>query len=117
MDRILIRGLAVETRIGLIDWERKVDQRLSLDIDLLCDITPAANSDKLELSIDYAAVAEMAIAFGRRHQFFLIEAFAEQLVGEILGEYPRVLGVRLLLRKPGAVADADWVGVEIERTR
>lgn len=42
MDRILIEALDVDTVIGAYDWERLIEQRLSLDLQLATDIRPAA---------------------------------------------------------------------------
>jgi Dihydroneopterin aldolase len=34
MDCVFIEGLAVEAVIGVLDWERTVEQRLLVDLDL-----------------------------------------------------------------------------------
>ncbi|MHC9038000.1 dihydroneopterin aldolase, partial [Cobetia marina] len=45
MDRVLIEALAVETVIGVYDWERTIRQRLMIDLEMATDIRPAAAGD------------------------------------------------------------------------
>ena len=47
MDIVFIRDLQIDTVIGIYDWERKVRQIISLDIDMATDIQKAANSDNI----------------------------------------------------------------------
>ena len=47
MDRILIEALSVDTVIGVYDWERSIQQSLSLDLVLATDIRSAAATDDL----------------------------------------------------------------------
>lgn len=114
MDRVFVRGLAIETCIGVYDWERSVRQRLELDLEMAFDIAPAAADDDLDLTLDYAAVSARLSDFVAAQSFELIESLAERCAAIVLEEFP-VPWLRLELRKPGAVANADTVGVLIER--
>lgn len=114
MDRILIEALEVETVIGAYDWERPIEQRLSLDLALATDIRPAAASDALDLTLDYAAICERIQRFAREHDFELVETFAERLAQTLRDEFT-IGWLRLTLRKPGAVPAARSVGLEIIR--
>ncbi|WNK20905.1 dihydroneopterin aldolase [Halomonas piscis] len=115
-DRIIIEALEVETVIGAYDWERTLQQRLSLDLELATDIRPAAATDDLALALDYAALCERIQAFAAEHQFELVETFAERLVATLREEFG-ITGVTLTLRKPGAVPAAASVGLKITRGR
>ena len=48
MDAIIIEGLKVETVIGCFNWERQIIQPLMLDLTIHNDLSRAAESDKLE---------------------------------------------------------------------
>ena len=48
MDIVFIRDLQIETIIGIYDWERKIRQVISLDIEMATDIQKAANIDNIE---------------------------------------------------------------------
>ncbi len=115
-DVVFIEGLSVETVIGVFDWESAIKQTLVLDLEMKCDIEPAASSDALEHALNYAAVADAVLAYGEMHRFKLIEAFAEGLLEQLLTEFP-VTSIRLKLKKPYAVKQAQGVGLIIERAK
>ena len=114
MDRVLIEALELETVIGVYDWERTIRQRLTLDLELATDIRPAAASDDLAQTLNYAAISERITRFADEHDFALVETFAERLAQLLIDEFS-IPWLRLTLRKPGAVATAAAVGVRIER--
>ncbi|GAA3910368.1 dihydroneopterin aldolase [Halomonas cibimaris] len=116
MDRILIEALEVDTVIGVYHWERTIKQRLSLDLELATDIRPAAATDDLALTLDYAAISERIQRFAAEHHFELVETFAERLVATLREEFG-IAGMALTLRKPGAVPAAANVGLNITRGR
>lgn len=116
MDKVFIEGLKVDTLIGAYDWERGIRQCLVLDLVLAWDIRPAAQKDDLDLALDYARVAQSAQRFAEAASFHLLESFAESLADKLLVEFS-VAWLRLKVGKPGAVAGARVVGVEIERSR
>lgn len=114
MDIVFIRDLQIETVIGIYDWERKVRQIISLDIDMATDIQKAASSDNIDDTLSYKTVAKRLIAFVEESEFELVEALAEKICAIILEEF-EVPWVRLSLSKPGAVRGSKSVGVIIER--
>lgn len=114
VDRILIEGLTVDTVIGVYDWERTITQSLSLDLSLATDIRPAAATDELRLTLDYAAICQRIQQFANEHQFALVETFAERLAACLRSEFS-ISWLQLTLRKPGAVPQASSVGLEITR--
>ncbi|MCL6308975.1 dihydroneopterin aldolase [Pseudomonas syringae] len=114
MDRVFIEGLEVDTVIGAYDWERCIRQCLRLDLSFAWDNRPAAAGDDLSKALDYASVSTRIQAFAEQAQFQLVETFAERLAEVLMGEF-NIPWLRLKLTKPGAVAAAAGVGVEIER--
>lgn len=114
MDRIFIEALDVDTVIGVYEWERTILQSLSLDLVLTTDIRPAAASDDLRLTLDYAAICQRIQHFAREHRFALVETFAERLAETLRHEFP-LTWLELTVRKPGAVPHARSVGLTIRR--
>lgn len=114
MDIVFIRELQIECVIGIYDWERKIRQRISLDIDMATDIKKAAGSDNIDDTLSYKTVAKRLIAFVEDSEFELVEALAEKICAIIREEF-NVPWVRLTLHKPGAVRGSRSVGVMIER--
>lgn len=114
MDIVFIRDLQVDTVIGIYDWERKIRQAISLDIDMATDISKAANTDNIDDTLSYKSVAKRLIEFIEESEYELVEALAEKICSIIREEF-NVPWVRLTLNKPGAVRGSRSVGVIIER--
>lgn len=114
MDIVFIRDLQVDTIIGIYDWERKIRQTISLDIDMATDISKAANTDNIDDTLSYKSVAKRLIEFIEESEYELVEALAEKICSIIREEF-KVPWVRLTLNKPGAVRGSRSVGVIIER--
>jgi dihydroneopterin aldolase len=114
MDIIFIRDLRIDTVIGIYDWERSIRQTLSFDLEMATDIARAADSDQIDDTLNYKAVAKRIIAFVEASEFQLVETLAER-VAELVTEEFGVPWLRLTLNKGGAVRGAKGVGVIIER--
>ena len=113
-DIIFISELRIDTIIGIYDWERKVKQTVSLDLEMATDIRKAAASDGIEDTLNYKAVAKRLIAFVGDSEFQLVETLAERIAGIVTEEFG-VSWLRLKLHKPGALRGSRDVGVMIER--
>jgi len=114
MDIIFLRGLRIETVIGIHDWEKEVKQPVVLDLEMSTDVARAAAGDRIEDTLDYGAVSRRLKQFVGASQVDLVETLAERCAGIIRNEFS-VPWVRLSLNKIGAVSDAEGVGVVIER--
>lgn len=113
-DKIFLRGLEVECIIGFIDWERRVKQRIQIDLELPVDCTRAARSDDVVDTLDYKSVAKRVIAFVEASEFMLVETMAHRMAMVILEEFG-IEWVRIWINKPGAIRGSRDVGVAIER--
>ena len=115
-DIIFLRELAIETTIGIYDWERRVKQTLVFDLEMAADIRKAAASDAIEDTLDYKAVSKRIHAYVSESRFNLVETLAERVAALVLSEF-EVSWVKLTLNKRGAVRGARDVGIIIERSR
>jgi dihydroneopterin aldolase len=114
MDIVFLRGLRIETTIGIYDWEKKIKQPVILDLEMSTDVAGAAATDRIEDAVDYKAVSKRLKQFVSESRFELVETLAERCADIILNEMG-VRWVRLSVNKTGAVSDAADVGVIIER--
>ena len=114
MDIIYLNDLKIDTVIGIYDWERRVKQTVSLDLEMATDIRKAAASDSIEDTLNYKAVAKRVIALVEGSEFKLIETLAERIAGLLLEEFD-IPWCRVTLDKGGAVRGSRSVGVVIER--
>lgn len=115
MDIIFLRGLHIETIIGIYDWERVTRQTVVLDLEMGTDIRKPAATDSIEDTLDYKAVAKRVVAFVEESSFFLVETLAERIAEILLQEF-KVPWLRLTLNKKGAIRGASDVGIIIERS-
>ena len=114
MDIVFIRGLRIETVIGIYDWEKTIKQPVILDLEMSTDVAKAAATDRIEDAVDYKAVSKRLKQLVGEGRFELVETLAERCVQVIREEFG-VAWVRLSVNKIGAVSDAADVGVVIER--
>ncbi len=114
MDIIYLHGLKIDTVIGIYDWERRIRQTVTLDLDMGADIARAAATDRIEETLDYKGVAKRLIQFVSESDFQLVETLAERVAAIIREEFG-VAWVRVRVNKKGAIRGADDVGVLIER--
>jgi 7,8-dihydroneopterin aldolase/epimerase/oxygenase len=113
-DRLHIDGLRVQALIGVRDWERQVRQTLLLDLTIAVDAAEPARGDDLTRAVDYGAVARRVTEFIAESDYGLIETLAERVATLIRNDFA-VPWVRVRVRKPGAVPNAEGVAIEIER--
>ena len=114
MDTVFIEDLRIETVIGIYDWERKIRQVVSIDLEMAFDNRKPAASDDIGDTLNYKAVSKRLIAFVESSSFQLVETLAERCADIVLAEFG-VGWLRLKLAKPGAVRGSKAVGVVIER--
>ena len=114
MDIIYLKDLRIDTIIGIYDWERRTRQTVILDIEMAFDIKKAAQSDAIEDTLNYKAVAKRLIDFVENSEYQLVETLAERIAEIILKDFD-VSWLRLTLNKQGAVRGVRDVGVIIER--
>ena len=114
MDIVFIRQLEVFTTIGVYDWEQKIKQKLVLDIEMTYDNTLAAQHDDVAYALDYSKVCCDVINWIEQGKFLLIERVAEE-IARLIQQRFEVNWVKVQVNKPGAVPQAQSVGVVIER--
>ena len=114
MDTIFLRDLKVETIVGVWDWERKVRQTVSIDLEMAADIRRAAASDSLDDTLNYKLVAKRVQQFVGESNFQLVETLAEKIAEVVLDDFD-VPWVEVCVNKPGAIRGARDVGVRIRR--
>ena len=114
MDIVFIKQLQVISTIGVYGWEKSVQQKLYFDLEMAFDNRPAADSDDINLALNYFSVSECVSQFAQQNKFELIETMAERVAALIMQSFP-VPWIKLTLHKPGALANAQSLGVQIER--
>jgi len=114
MDKVFIKGLSIQTTIGFFQWEKEIKQTLVIDLAMGWDTAKAALNDELTKTLDYADISVAVEKFANDNPVDLIETLAERLASYLMSQY-HIPWLKLSIGKPGAVHNAQTVGVEIER--
>ena len=112
-DRIHIEQLEISTRVGVLEEERAVPQRLTVSISLWPCRETRDLGDKIDNTVNYSAVAEETKNFVRDQSFNLIETLADRLAMHLLQTFP-TQKVTVELRK-FPLTDAKYVSVTVTR--
>ena len=113
-DKIYIKDLRVKTIIGIFDWERKVKQEVSIDIEFPFDCKKASKNDDINDSVDYKKICKAVIKLVEESSFQLQESLIEAIACLIKDDFG-IESVKLRISKPGALRGAKDVGIMIER--
>ncbi len=110
-DRVKIKGLQLESRVGVPDEERASPQRLLVNV-TISPVSPLRGlADDLERTIDYDQVAREIRKVAGEGSRRLIETLAEDIAGVVLG-FRGVAGVGVEVRK-FILPDTEYVSVEL----
>jgi len=115
-DTIFLHELKVDTIIGIWDWERKIRQTVSIDLEMGADIQRAAATDSIDDTLNYKAVAKQVQQMVAASEFQLVETLAEKIAELVLTEFA-VSWIQVRVSKPGAIRGARNVGVLIRRSK
>jgi dihydroneopterin aldolase len=115
MDRIFIEGLRLDCRIGVTDEERRLSQKVLVDVSLFLDLRRAAASGRIQDTADYSEAKRLFSQFVSEGEFRLLEILAEGIASIAL-ERLGVERVAVRVRKEKYSADPS-IGIEIERQR
>ncbi len=109
MSKIKIVDLEVFYCVGVTDAERAQPQRLLLTVDMTFDFSVAAVSDRITKTIDYFAVSQQLLEFGKGRSWKLIEKVAANVADLVVSDYkPEAVTVEV---KKFVVPQAAYVSV------
>lgn len=114
MDTIFISELRIETRIGIYARELQTPQTIQLDLEIGLRSKLAADSHRIEDTIDYAkVVAAIRQLFTEQH-FLLLEQAAESIASMVIADF-KAPWLRVTIAKLAPLAGVKRLGVSIER--
>ena len=115
MDTVFVENLEVVGTHGVLEHERKFEQKFLIDIRADFDASAGAASDKLEDTLDYVAFCRIARETIESEPVYLIEKLALTIANRIL-EDARITSVSVTIRKPSVLA-SGIPGITITRGR
>ena len=114
MDTIFLRDLEVDATIGIFEWEKRIKQKLRINLEMATDIAKAAATDSIDDTLDYKAVSKRVMQFVADSRYELVETLIEKVAEILLKEF-NIPWVRVTISKPGAARGSRDVGISIER--
>jgi len=115
VDKLFLRELKVDTIIGFHEWERRIKQTVSIDLEIGADSRAAAAVDAEAGALNYEAIARRLVEYVGAAQYRLVEALAEAVARIVIDEFAAPW-VKVTVAKPGAIPGARDVGIVIERS-
>jgi dihydroneopterin aldolase len=85
---VFVRGLEFEANHGYTAAERRATRRFRLNVELGVPLAAAAASDRLQDTVDYRRLCEVAVVIGTENTFRLLEALARRIGEGIQELYP-----------------------------
>jgi len=107
---IKIENIRLRTIIGVFDWEKEKKQDVIVNIEMEFDGKKAAESDKLEDTVDYKSINKSIIEFVESGNFNLLEKMVNG-IGEIILEDKKIKRATVRVDKPKALRFADTVSL------
>jgi dihydroneopterin aldolase len=116
LDRIAVEGINVLGHHGVDEAERKVGQRLVIDVDMYLDLSRAIEGDDIHGTVDYEKVCQLVETVSGNREFLLLESLAAEIADSILDRFgPRAVVVRVRKTDLPISTRVSSVGVEVRR--
>lgn len=112
MDKLDITGLSILTTIGVYAWEKKIKQKVVIDISI--PINASTCQDELTNTVDYEKLSQRITSHVESNQFALIETIADDVALIIKKEFA-VSNITVKVAKPQAIKNAGNVSITVER--
>lgn len=114
VDIVYVRDLVLNARIGIYEWEKRIQQKIRIDLEMAWDNRKPAATDNIQDTLNYKTAAQRVQALVDSHHYELVERLAETIATTLMQEM-QIPWIKVTVGKPGAVKQAREVGVSIER--
>jgi 7,8-dihydroneopterin aldolase/epimerase/oxygenase len=113
---IEISGLSLFTHVGVTAAEREVGQRLLLDLRLDVGECDATLTDRIEDTIDYAQVCDVANLVAQQRSYKTLERLCAAIADRLLDQYEaHAVWVKAAKPEPPLALPVTEVSVEVWR--
>lgn len=117
-DQILLKGMEFYGYHGVHAAEKERGQRFIVDLTMERDVRPAAASDDLADTVNYAAVYDAVRQIAEGPSLNLLETLAETIAARLLTDFD-IRAVAVRVKKPDVALGGplDYAAVRIYRER
>ncbi|MBO8441648.1 MAG: dihydroneopterin aldolase [Firmicutes bacterium] len=114
MGKININNMTFYTYNGVFDEEKKLGQKIEVDVSIDFPIEDVVKNDDLNTTISYVNVFNVVKEFVKNNSFNLIESLANNLLSNLLNEFKKARLITLKVRKYSVPINGIFDDVEIE---
>ncbi|MBU0656600.1 MAG: dihydroneopterin aldolase [Gammaproteobacteria bacterium] len=114
MDIVYVRDLRMDARIGIYEWEKRIRQKIRVDLEMGWDNQRPAASDDIKDTLNYKTASKRVMELVESDHYELVERLAETIATTLMQEL-QIPWIQVTVGKPGAVRGSSEVGVRIER--
>lgn len=114
MDIVYVRDLRMDARIGIYEWEKRIKQKIRVDLEMGWDNHHPATSDDIKDTLNYKTASKRVMDLVEQDHYELVERLAETIAETLMQEL-QIPWMKVTVGKPGAVRGSSEVGVSIER--
>jgi dihydroneopterin aldolase len=113
---IEISGLSLFTHVGVTEAEREVGQRLLVDLRIDVGEVDATVTDRIEDTVDYGQVCEMANLVAQQRSYKTLERLCAAIADRLLDQYEaHAVWVKAAKPEPPLPLPVSEVSVEVWR--
>jgi dihydroneopterin aldolase len=113
---IEISGLSLYTHVGVSEAERAVGQRLLLDLRLDVGEVDATVTDRIEDTVDYSAVCQMANLVAQQREYKTLERLCTAIADRVIDQFDaQSVWVKAAKPEPPMALPVSEVSVEVWR--
>ncbi|MGZ4349621.1 MAG: dihydroneopterin aldolase [Solirubrobacteraceae bacterium] len=113
---IEVSGLSLFTHVGVTAAEREVGQRLLLDLRIDVGECDATLTDRIEDTVDYAQVCDMANLVAQQRSYKTLERLCAAIADRLLDQYEaHAVWVKAAKPEPPLALPVTEVSVEVWR--
>lgn len=114
MNILFIKELLIFTKIGIHSWEKKIKQKILIDIRIGIKKIHLIEQEKKINFIDYEVISKILIKKLEDKKFLLIEEIADKVI-KIISNKIKCLWIEIKIQKPTAIQRAKSVGFLIKK--
>jgi dihydroneopterin aldolase len=113
---IEISGLSLYTHVGVSEAERAVGQRLLLDLRIDVGEVDATVTDRIEDTVDYSAVCQMANLVAQQREYKTLERLCTAIADRVIDQFDaQSVWVKAAKPEPPMALPVSEVSVEVWR--
>ena len=113
---IEISGLSLYTHVGVSEAERSVGQRLLLDLRIDVGEVDATVTDRIEDTVDYSAVCQMANLVAQQREYKTLERLCTAIADRVIDQFDaQAVWVKAAKPEPPMALPVSEVSVEVWR--